>query len=236
MAWFDSWRRQVGADADVPAASVGGRRDAWTQARHDMVEEQLARRGITDSRVLEAMAGVPRHLFVPAEILREAYADHPVQIGWGQTISQPYIVGMMTQLAAVGPGIRVLEIGTGSGYQTAVLAWLGAEVHSLEVVPQLSAMAGERLGGLGLENVHLWCRDGYEGLPEFAPYEVILCTAAPETVPEALVQQLGEGGRLVLPVGDAEQTLRVITRTATGVQSRDVFGVRFVPMVHPERA
>ena len=203
-------------------------------ARARMVETQLAP-DITDARVLAAMAAVPRHAFVPPELRGQAYDDRPLPIGRGQTISQPFIVAAMTELAGVGPGARVLEIGTGSGYQAAVLCALGAELWSIEIDPVLAERAALALRGLGLgdDRLHLRAGDGWAGWPEAAPFSAILVTAAPPVVPPALRAQLAPGGRLVIPVGarDGDQELRLIVRTHDQREiERAVFAVRFVPM------
>jgi len=195
-----------------------------------MLRDHLISRGIRDRRTLEAMAAVPRERFVAQGDADQAYVDHALQIGFEQTISQPYIVALMTQLAAVGPGERVLEVGTGSGYQTAVLAALGAEVFSVEIVPELAQSARERLADLGYRAA-LREGDGYFGWPEHAPYQAIVVTAAPPSVPPELLSQLAVGGRLVLPVGDHEQTLCVIRKTESGTELTREAAVRFVPMV-----
>ena len=197
-----------------------------------MVDEQIEAREIVDPRVLAAMRQVPRHEFVPAAERDHAYDDRPLPIGEGQTISQPYIVALMTQLAAVGPGSKVLEVGTGSGYQAAVLAACGAEVYSIEIVDALAKRAQQDLARLGIENVHVRSGDGYRGWPEAAPFDAIVVTAAAPQVPPALLSQLRTGGRLVIPVGETwhEQTLQVHTRTETGFDVQDVVPVRFVPM------
>jgi len=197
-----------------------------------MVDEQIEAREIVDPRVLAAMREVPRHEFVPAAERAHAYEDRPLPIGAGQTISQPYIVALMTQLAAVGPGSKVLEVGTGSGYQAAVLAACGAEVYSIEIVDALAKRAQHDLARLGIENVHVRSGDGYRGWPEVAPFDAIVVTAAAPQVPPALLSQLRIGGRLVIPVGETwqEQTLQVHTRTETGFDVHDVVPVRFVPM------
>jgi protein-L-isoaspartate(D-aspartate) O-methyltransferase len=200
------------------------------EERARMVTEQIAGRGVRDERVLAALRKVPRHRFVPEAERSGAYQDHPLPIGSRQTISQPYIVAVMSELAEVAPGERVLEVGTGSGYQAAVLAELGAEVHSIEIVPELAASARETLRALGYERVNVLTGDGYRGLPERAPFDAILVTAAPDHVPQPLLDQLAVGGRLVIPVGDESQQLRVLERTARGIQDLPVFDVRFVPM------
>jgi protein-L-isoaspartate(D-aspartate) O-methyltransferase len=199
--------------------------------RERMVESQLRARGITDSRVLGAMRRVPRHRFVPADERALAYGDHPVAIGHSQTISQPYIVGYMTEALRLGAEARVLEIGTGSAYQTAVLAEIARDVYSIEVVEELAAAAAALLRDLGYVNVHLRCGDGYAGWPEAAPFDGIIVTAAPDHVPQPLVDQLRIGARLVVPIGRGDQELLVLTRTEDGVREEQRIGVRFVPLV-----
>ena len=202
----------------------------WTRERDDMVRTQIAARGVRDERVLAAMRSVPRHLFVPPELRSEAYADHPLPIGEGQTISQPYIVGLMSELLEVSAGDRVLEIGTGSGYQAAVLASMGCEVYSIEIRASLAESAARRLAELGIGGVHVRSGDGYAGWPDAAPFAGIIVTAAPERIPTPLLDQLALGGRMVIPVGSFYQQLKVITRNADGLAERDVIPVRFVPM------
>jgi protein-L-isoaspartate(D-aspartate) O-methyltransferase len=197
--------------------------------RAHMVKEQIEARGVRDARVLAALREVPRHRFVPEREREGAYRDTPLPIGSRQTISQPYIVAIMSELAEVQPGERVLEVGTGSGYQAAVLAALGAEVHSIEIVPELAERARLTLLALGYR-VNVIAGDGYRGLPERAPFDAILVTAAPGHVPQPLIDQLAEGGRLVLPVGEADQELRVLSKQGGSVKTRSVFPVRFVPM------
>jgi protein-L-isoaspartate(D-aspartate) O-methyltransferase len=185
--------------------------------------------------VLDAMGAVPRHEFVPAALCSRAYENNPLPIGYGQTISQPSIVALMAELLRIAPGDTVLEIGTGSGYQAAVLAQLGAVVHSIEIVPELADDAAQRLARLGYDRVTVHVGDGYAGLPRLAPFHAILVTAAPPEVPAALVEQLAPGGRLVLPVGQphADQQLMVIEKDAAGgTNSRRILPVRFVPLVH----
>jgi protein-L-isoaspartate(D-aspartate) O-methyltransferase len=203
--------------------------DPAVRARHMMVRTQIEARQIRDPRVLAAMRSVPREAFVPASLKSMAYEDRPLPIGHEQTISQPYIVALMTELASLQPGDRVLEIGTGSGYQAAVLAELGAEVFSIEIVEPLARQAKQTLDRLGYR-VHVRAGDGYQGWPEEAPFDAVIVTAAPAEVPEPLKQQLREGGRLIIPVGTYSQQLRKITRTARGFKEERVIPVRFVPM------
>ena len=207
-----------------------GREDAFAHERQAMVEHQIAGRGIDDARVLAAMRRVPRHEFVPADVRRAAYEDRPLPIGWEQTISQPYIVALMTAALDLDGHERVLEIGTGSGYQAAVLAELVPEVYSIEIVPELAARARTTLQRLGYARVQVRCGDGYRGWPEAAPFDAIVVTASPEHVPEPLVQQLRPGGRMVLPVGGGQQMLLRLERTEHGVESDTLAAVRFVPM------
>jgi protein-L-isoaspartate(D-aspartate) O-methyltransferase len=204
--------------------------DPTQVARDRMVDEQIVPRGIKDPAVLAAMRRVPRHLFVPEDVRALAYADRPLPIGHDQTISQPAIVATMSALANVRRGGRVLEVGTGSGYQAAVLAAMGAEVYSIEIVAPLGDQAAKLLAQMGYKNVKTRIGDGYRGWPEAAPFDAILVTAAPPQVPEPLKSQLKIGGRLVIPVGTVEQELRVLTRTRTGWDERTVIPVRFVPM------
>jgi protein-L-isoaspartate(D-aspartate) O-methyltransferase len=212
--------------------------DAYDEARRRMVEEQLRARDIEDSRVLAAMGRVPRHLFVPAALRFRAYADHPLPIGNGQTISQPYIVALMTELAEVEPDDVVLEIGTGSGYQAAVLSQIAREVATIEIVPELAETARARLAELGYENVTVRTGDGYLGWKEKAPFDAILVTAAAPEVPPPLVEQLAPGAILVIPVGPQSQiqSLLRIEKAADGTTvTRDVLPVVFVPLVRPPR-
>lgn len=205
--------------------------DGRTRAARDrMVDTQILRRGITDARVLAAMRRVPRHLFVPDHLRDQAYDDGALPIGGGQTISQPYIVAVMTSLLALKGDEGVLEIGTGSGYQTAVLAEVAGEVHSVEIVERLSQRARALLGCLVYGNVAFRTGDGYRGWEEFAPYDGVIVTAAPMHVPGALIDQLKEGGRLVLPVGNEDQELLKIVKEAQGHRKEWVLPVRFVPM------
>lgn len=205
-------------------------------AREAMVSEQIAARGVRDSRVLAAMRKVPRHELVPEAMRSSAYENRPLPIGYDQTISQPYVVGFMTEQLRVGPDARVLEVGTGSGYQAAVLSELVREVYSIEIVEPLARSAAQALLRLGYRNVFLRHGDGYQGWPEHAPFDGIIVTAAPPEVPEPLKQQLAIGGRMVIPVGEAIQELRVITRTERGFDEETVLPVRFVPMTGQAQA
>lgn len=199
--------------------------------RSAMVRFQIEARDVRDPAVLRALRHVPRHEFVPVSMREYAYADRPLPIGEGQTISQPYIVAFMTELLEVQPGQRVLEIGTGSGYQAAVLAELGVEVYTIEIVEKLAATARELLQRLGYAKVHVRAGDGYRGWPEFAPFDRIIVTAAPPQVPQPLIDQLKPGGRLVVPEGEHEQDLVLYTKTSDGKLRRErVLPVRFVPM------
>ncbi len=206
------------------------RSDQYAGVRSRMVDEQIAARGVTDGRVLEAMTKVPRHLFVPESLVSSAYTDRPLPIGHEQTISQPYIVGLMTELAELEGGEKVLEIGTGSGYQAAVLAEIADRVYTIEIVEPLAATAAARLDTLGYSNVVVRCGDGYQGWPDHAPFDAVVVTAAPDHIPVPLVEQLAVGGRLVIPVGDYYQELLQITKTEDGVVERRIIPVRFVPM------
>ena len=196
-----------------------------------MVAEQIRARGVADTRVLDAMTRVPRERFIPEALRAEAHEDHPVSIGHGQTISQPYIVGYMTEALRLEPSHRVLEIGTGCGYQTAVLAELAREVYSVELLPVLAEGARSTLAALGYANVHIHTGDGYEGWPEHAPFDRILGAAAPAAVPPALIEQLVDGGILVMPIGTAYQELRVVQKRGTTIETLATLPVRFVPMV-----
>jgi protein-L-isoaspartate(D-aspartate) O-methyltransferase len=195
-----------------------------------MVDEQIRAREITAPAVLSAMRKVPRHLFVPAEVRHLAYDDHPLPIGSQQTISQPYIVAYMTEAADISPREKVLEIGTGSGYQAAILGEIAREVYTIEIIPELAERARNTLAELGYTNVHAKAGNGYLGWPEHAPFDAILVTAAPDQVPQALVDQLAPGGKMVVPVGEIVQNMMVIERTQKGVVTRQTIPVRFVPM------
>ena len=205
--------------------------DADVERRVRMVDTQIVARGVRDPRVLAAMRKVPRHLFVDASQRAQAYEDHPLPIPGNQTISQPYIVALMSELLELKPGARVLEIGTGSGYQSAVLAELAGEVYTIEIVPELARLAATRLQELHYDNVTVREGDGYRGWPEHAPFDAIIVTAAPERIPEPLVDQLAPGGVMVIPVGGFFQELKVFHKSADGkVTEKDILPVRFVPM------
>jgi protein-L-isoaspartate(D-aspartate) O-methyltransferase len=199
--------------------------------RREMVEKQIRNRGVADERVLDAMLRVPRQQFVPDGLQHVAYADYPQPIGHGQTISQPYIVALMTEQAKPKPDSRALDIGTGSGYQAAVLSLLCKEVYSIEIVEPLAKSASERLANLGYHNVQVRAGDGYRGWPEHAPFDVIIVAAAPDHVPQPLIDQLAIGGRLVIPVGEYHQKLILIEKQQDGtVREITLAGVAFVPM------
>jgi protein-L-isoaspartate(D-aspartate) O-methyltransferase len=204
--------------------------------RLEMVKTQIEARGVKDPAVLAALRSVPRELFMPEALRHQAYADHPAPIGFGQTISQPYIVAFMTELLQVDRAHRVLEIGTGSGYQAAILSKLAREVCSVEIVPELARSSAATLAALGFANVTVRQGDGYLGWPEKAPFDRIILTAAPPRVPPALIDQLAHGGRLVAPVGVNVQDLVLVEKSRDGKTStRSVLPVRFVPMVKPAR-
>lgn len=200
------------------------------EERQQMVEQQLRARGIADQAVLTAIGSVLRHRFVPEELSSNAYDDRPLPIGFDQTISQPYIVAYMTEALGLSPEARVLEIGSGSGYQTAVLAELVREVYSIEIVPELAARSRNLLSALGYENVDIREGDGYAGWPEKAPFDAIIVTASPDHVPQPLIDQIAVGGRLVIPVGRGIQNMMILTRTPNQVVEEITLPVRFVPM------
>jgi protein-L-isoaspartate(D-aspartate) O-methyltransferase len=216
--------------AGVLISRAGAGSVDWAGAREAMVKRQIESRQVKDPRVLAAMRKVPRHLFVPAEVRDQSYADGPLPIGRGQTISQPYIVAVMTELLRLTGSERVLEIGTGSGYQAAVLAEVSREVNTIEIVPELAERARRTLKELNYGNVRVRTGDGWKGWPEKAPFDAIMVTAAPEEVPPPLVEQLRAGGRLVIPLGPAgRQELAVFTKEPGGLEKTTVFPVRFVP-------
>jgi protein-L-isoaspartate(D-aspartate) O-methyltransferase len=208
------------------------REEAFARARQAMVEEQVASRGVRDPAVLQALRSVPRHLFVPPAWRGEAYEDYPLPIGDGQTISQPYIVGLMTQSLKLRKGEKVLEVGTGSGYQAAVLSLLVGEVFTVEISENLARRAAETLKRLGYANVRVRCGDGFFGWPEAAPFDAVIVTCAVDHIPPPLLEQLREGGRLILPLGNARtfQTLTLVTKKNGRAVVRKIIDVRFVPM------
>src|SRR5256885_539721 len=206
--------------------------DSLREARHQMVETQIRKRGVSDARVLRCLEEVPRHEFVPVEFRNRAYEDVPLPIGGGQTISQPYIVATMTAALRLTGSERILEIGAGFGYQAAILATLPKEVFTVKYRAELAADSAARLARLGYKNVHVHCGDGTLGLPDFAPFDAILVAAAAPSVPAPLLDQLAHGGRLILPVGDVEnQELRLIERTGNTFQTSVLEQCRFVPLL-----
>jgi len=222
--------------ACTDAGTVASRQDEFAADRQGMVAEQIAARDVRDPRVLAAMRDVPRHLFVPPDLQRQAYADRPLPIGDDQTISQPYIVALMTELARPRASDRALEVGTGSGYQAAVLSRLVSHVYTVEIVEPLARGAEQRLKKLGYANVTVRAGDGYAGWPDMAPFDIIMVTAAPDHVPAPLVAQLKAGGRLVIPVGPvgAVQELQLIEKDNAGrTTTTRVAPVQFVPLVRP---
>lgn len=216
------------------AAGASGLRQSppadWRIQRERMVETQIRARGVTDKKVLAAMGRVERHRFVPEPYRDDAYQDHPLPIGAGQTISQPYMAALMTELLELTGSEKVLEVGTGSGYQAAVLAELGVEVYTIEIIPALAASAGAALREMGYKNIRLRTGDGYRGWPEAAPFDGIMVTAAPDHIPEPLLRQLKEGGRLVIPVGTGYQKLKKVRKSRGKMETIDVLPVRFVPL------
>lgn len=228
----------LAAAALAPAASCGagpGASEAdFARLRERMVVEQIQGRGIADARVLAAMRTVPRHRFVPERERPEAYEDHPLPIGEGQTISQPYIVALMSELLQLRGGERVLEVGTGSGYQAAILGELAKEVYSIEILEPLARRAAVTLRELGYAGIAVRAGDGYLGWPEAAPFDAIVVTAAPDHIPQPLIDQLKVGGRLVIPVGKRSQELLLCVKTAQGLLRKSVIPVRFVPLTGDE--
>jgi protein-L-isoaspartate(D-aspartate) O-methyltransferase len=216
------WQFFVTLKSEVVMAATG---------QQKMIEEQIISRNITDKKVLKAMLSVDRTEFVPKELQPSAWNDSPLPIGYGQTISQPYIVAFMTEAAKLDTSSKVLEIGTGSGYQAAILAEMCKDVYTIEVVKELGDWAEKHLAKLGYSNIHVRVGDGYKGWPEQAPFDAIIVTAAPEELPITLVEQLREGGRLIIPVGKMSQELLCITRTGQDIKKESLLPVRFVPMI-----
>ena len=198
--------------------------------RQQMLEKHLGDRGIDDEKVLTAMSKVPRHLFIDSSYREFAYSDRPLPIGYEQTISQPYIVAYMTRAAEITANDKVLEIGTGCGYQTAILGEIARQVYSVEIIPQLANRASQILEQLGYQNIKIKTGDGYQGWKEYAAYDAIIVTAAPEYIPQALIEQLAIGGKLVVPVGKWHQEIVVLTKTETEIIQQATISVRFVPM------
>ncbi|MFH1995854.1 MAG: protein-L-isoaspartate(D-aspartate) O-methyltransferase [Candidatus Omnitrophota bacterium] len=213
---------------------LGANDDPYYDQRKKMIGTQIVSRGIKNKTVLDAIMKVPRHEYVPAAAAPYAYIDGPLSIGFGQTISQPYIVALMTDLAKINKEDKVLEIGTGSGYQAAILGELAEEVYTIEIIKELAESSAKRLSGFGYTNVHVRHGDGYMGWPEEAPFDAIIVTAAPEEIPETLTDQLVVGGRLIIPVGGQFQNLKRVIKTDKGFWTSDIIPVRFVPMVHGE--
>lgn len=219
-------------ETSLPTAPKPTEPESFRIKREQMVEQQILARGISDEAVLEAMRVVPRHLFVPEDMIPFAYDDRPLPIGYGQTISQPYIVALMTESLQVKPGDKVLEIGTGSGYQAAILAELKANVYTIEIIPELATQAEERLTSLGYEEIHVRNADGYFGWAEEAPFDEIIVTAAPDHLPQPLAAQLKDGGRLIIPIGPVGfiQTLWLFEKIEDELQATNLGSVMFVPL------
>jgi protein-L-isoaspartate(D-aspartate) O-methyltransferase len=215
---------------DMKKEKMQDSQDRFAEIRSAMVQNQIKARGVRDNRVLEAMREVPRHLFVPDKYQGDAYRDEPLPIGSGQTISQPYIVAYMTEQLDLEGDERVLEIGTGSGYQAAILAELSDSVFTIEIIPELSEKARQVVESLGYRNVQFKVGDGYQGWPEKAPFDAVIVTAAPDHVPQPLLDQMGTDGRMMIPVGDFFQELYLIRKTKRGFKKERKLPVRFVPM------
>lgn len=222
--------RDAAPSGGVSATEVSEDAQNLDRLRERMVQDQLESRDITDARVLKVMRRVPRHRFVPKDIIHAAYEDSALPIGLGQTISQPYIVAFMTQALALKGPEKVLEIGTGSGYQAAILAEIVSEVYTIEIVPELAERARADLESLGYKNIRYRTGDGYLGWAEAAPFDSIIVTAAPDHVPQPLIDQLKPGGRMIIPIGRGDQDLQLIEKTKSGISRRSTIPVRFVPM------
>jgi len=216
--------------SDMSKKESKQKKDDFTRLREQMVQNQIIYRGVKDKRVLAAVSKVERHLFVPENLQKQAYQDEPLPIGYGQTISQPYIVAYMTEQLELNGDEKVLEIGTGSGYQAAILGELAMEVYTIEIVPELGEIANQRLSNLEYTNVHVRIGDGYNGWPERAPFDAVIVTAAPDHIPPPLVDQMKIGGRLIIPVGDYSQELLLMVKTEKGIEKKRKIPVRFVPM------
>lgn len=233
--------RSAGMKIWVPVVAIflsgtSAQPDPNQEVREKMVSEQIQARGIHSRAVLDAMKRVPRHQFVPAQYRHEAYADKPLPIGYGQTISQPYIVAYMTEMIKPEPGFKVLEIGTGSGYQAAVLACLVKDVFTIEIVDELAVVSSERLKSMGYQNVSAKAADGYYGWKEHAPFDAIMVTASADYVPPPLIEQLKEGGRMIIPVGSPFQVqmLKLVEKKGGKITSRNLLPVRFVPFTRSQ--
>ncbi|MBV8887078.1 MAG: protein-L-isoaspartate(D-aspartate) O-methyltransferase [Chroococcidiopsidaceae cyanobacterium CP_BM_RX_35] len=231
MLCFPAWAvEQFRTSSDIQTQGLSNSVDAFQTQRQQMVEQQLKVRGIRDKGVLKAISKVPRHRFVDPKFSGVAYRDFPLPLAHNQTISQPYIVAYMTEAAKISPNDRVLEIGTGSGYQAAVLGELAKEVYTVEIIPELAESACQIFNKLGYKNIHVKTGNGFEGWTEQAPYDAILVTAAPDYIPEALVNQLTVRGRMVIPVGTWDQEMMVLAKTKDGLLKEKAIPVRFVPM------
>lgn len=226
---YNSVNLQNSADAQTQEKTKKAK-DEYKRERREMVEQQIRARGIEDESVLDAMLKVPRHKFVPENLVKEAYIDSPLPIGLNQTISQPFIVAYMTEAADISKKDKVLEIGTGSGYQAAILGELAKEVYTIEIIPELAERSAQVLQQLGYKNVFVKAGNGYLGIPEQAPFDAIIVTAAPDEIPQALVEQLAVDGKMVIPVGNTNQEMVVIKKTKKGVTEKRTMKVRFVPM------
>ena len=228
---YPAWSAESWHDPPPQGSLLTLSEDSFAALRSQMVDQQIRARGIVDQRVLKALSTVPRHRFVAPSLVDFAYSDHALPIGYAQTISQPYVVAYMTEAARITADATVLEIGTGSGYQAAVLGELAKTVYSIERIPNLAERASKTLHQLGYTHIHIKTGNGYQGWEAHAPYDAILVTAAPKRTPKALIDQLAINGRLVIPVGERHQQMLVITKTPTGVLTEETIPVRFVPMV-----